>query len=377
MGKDKQVVPFAGRYKLQYRGTECRNCGHPLDISDRYCPNCSQANSTKKLSIKDFFDEFFATLISYDSKLLNTLSAMLLRPGKITSDYINGKRVSYTNPFRFLLSLTIIYFLMLTLGGDFSGLDRISTNDELKNINVKEGIIDLNINTDEVDPEIMSALDSIPELTGIANAIARKDSVMLADPKSHYQQIIKDNSSFLQRFFDKRELFGALLDKKVVDDFSAIETKYDIPPTKENKSAFNVARSISRALKQPSAFITKSISKLPFAIFFFLPLFTIFIWLAYIRNKYNYTDHMIFSFHSTSVLFILLTISYLIRSIFDKDLNWLFITIFASYLFYAMKVFYGQGIFKTIIKYLFLNSIFFILAMFFMIIFFAANIFTF
>ena len=87
-----------GRYRYKYRGTECLNCGHPLDVSDRFCPNCSQANSIKKPSLADFIIEFFSSLISYDSKLLNTLGALLLRPGKITRDYINGKRVRYTNP---------------------------------------------------------------------------------------------------------------------------------------------------------------------------------------------------------------------------------------------------------------------------------------
>ncbi|MEL6976242.1 MAG: DUF3667 domain-containing protein, partial [Bacteroidota bacterium] len=94
-----------GRYALKYRGTECLNCGHPLDMSDKFCPNCGQANSTKRLVLKDFFDEFFHNLINYDSKLLKTLYTLLIKPGTITRDYIAGKRMSYTNPFRFLLSL--------------------------------------------------------------------------------------------------------------------------------------------------------------------------------------------------------------------------------------------------------------------------------
>ena len=102
----------ATRYKLMYRGTQCLNCGHPLDMSDRYCPNCSQLNSSKKLSLKDFAEEFLGSIIDYDSRLLRTVSALLLRPGRISLDYVAGKRVTYTNPFRFLLSLAIIYFLL-------------------------------------------------------------------------------------------------------------------------------------------------------------------------------------------------------------------------------------------------------------------------
>ena len=128
--------------------------------------------------------------------------------------------------------------------------------------------------------------------------------------------------------------------------------------------AFNSAKGLYRLQRQPGTFVSSLISKLPFAIFFFLPVFALFIWLTYIRKKYNYTDHLIFSFHITSLLFILLIISYLIDSVFDVNSSWVFITIFATYLFAAMRKFYRQGIFKTTVKYVFLNGIFFILALF-------------
>ena len=94
----------------------------------------------------------------------------------------------------------------------------------------------------------------------------------------------------------------------------------------------------------------------------FLPLFTIFLWLVYIRKNYNYTDNLVFSFHSQALFFILLIVSFLIDRIFGTvSIGW-FILIFAVYLYLSMKRFYGQGWFKTTIKYLFLNTVFVILA---------------
>ena len=118
------------------------------------------------------------------------------------------------------------------------------------------------------------------------------------------------------------------------------------------------------------------ISKMPFALFFLLPFFTLFIWLAYIRKKHNYTDHLIFSFHNTSLLFILLIISSLIDSVFSIDSGWFFLIVFLIYLFWAMRKFYHQGIFKTMAKFLFLNGIFFILAITAMLIFSMGSVFT-
>lgn len=77
--------------------------------------------------------------------------------------------------------------------------------------------------------------------------------------------------------------------------------------------------------------------KQPFAIFFYFPALSRGFWLAYIRKKYIYTDHLIFSFHNTSLLFILLIISYLIDSNFDIYRSWLFEFVFLIYLLISMK----------------------------------------
>jgi predicted amidophosphoribosyltransferase len=56
-----------------YRGISCLNCNHPLDISDKFCPNCGQKNTTKRLALRDFIDEFLANFYAYDSKVKHTI----------------------------------------------------------------------------------------------------------------------------------------------------------------------------------------------------------------------------------------------------------------------------------------------------------------
>ncbi|MEO9891531.1 DUF3667 domain-containing protein [Aurantibacter sp.] len=378
---NKPTLTSKGRYKIEFRGTECLNCGHPLKLTDKFCSNCSQANSTKKLSLKDFFDEFFATLISYDSKLLKTLSAMLIQPGKITRDFINGKRASYTNPFRFLLSLTIIYFLMINYGGNYSSLDKhgLQNKDE-----IFDRMNDFNFDSNQFENEDFTTeeLDTIIDIENIklslketANKTKSKDSVILANPSAYFKTI--GDKSFIARQNKKQDFFRTVITKDTIYDFEQAVEKYDISNTFENNLTFNLAHGTIGLLQQPGSFISSMISKLPFAIFFFLPAFALFIWLVYIRKKYSYTDHLIFSFHNTSLFFILLIISYLIEWITNFNVNWVFLILFCFYLFISMKRFYQQSFIKTSIKYVFLNTIFFILAMFSMAILFAGNIFTF
>ena len=265
----------------------------------------------------------------------------------------------YANPFRLMLSLAIVYFLMLGLSGDFSELDRYRSREDSVTFDPTYAI---NLALD--DPEERSlatnALDSLGVKDKIVHAQEQKDSLILADPNSYFKAI-QDNS-MLVRIGKKHEFYYTLLRKDSVYSFGEASEKYEIPNVLENRLAFNIAGSTLKVARQPGSFVNSMISKIPFATFFFLPVFAIFIVMVYIRKTYTYTDNLIFSFHNQSVLFILLIISFLADAIFNSSTAWVALTIFSIYLYKAMRNFYGQGRFKTILKYLFLNVVFFILA---------------
>lgn len=368
------TIKTEGRYGLQYRGVACLNCGHPLDLSDKYCPNCSQANTTKKLTILDFFGEFLSNVLSYDSKLFQTLKALVLRPGKITREYIAGKRLSYTNPFRFLLSLAIIYFLLMGYHSEFESWNRYGSGNKIPMLDLKNQLNDFTFENEEERQAALAALDSLKSEDLIKSRLSTSDSIIIANPEQYFKEI-KANG-FLERYVDKIEFFSTVITKDTLYNFQEGAIKYNIAATTENRTAYNLSNSLIEIEKRPGTFFNTIISKLPFATFFFLPIFSIFIWLVYIRKKYTYTDHLIFSFHNQSLMFILLIVSYLVNAIFNVDSDGLFLLIFAIYLYKAMRNFYQQGRVKTIIKYVFLNSIFFILGCMGILILIAASVFT-
>ena len=371
----------AGRFQLRFRGTECLNCGHPLDMSDKYCPNCSQANSTKKLTIRDFLDEFLSSLIDYDSRLWKSLVSLLTRPGRITLDYVAGKRVTYSNPFRFLLSLAFLYFLLLGFAGDFGDLDNLNLDSKLNSDPDSE--FTWGLGTDQFSEAAQQVMDSLEtegkidskKLTNsIAEAQRKKDSAMIADPKGYLNDL--SGKGFTERFIGKSNLFFKLIHEDTLFRYDDAAKKYELDDKNENRVAFDMAKSVQRALQRPGSFLSDFMTKLPFATFFFLPLFTVFVWGVYIRKNYTYTDNLIFSFHNQSLLFILLIISFLIDSLLKIDSSGIFLLIFGFYLYKAMRNFYQQGRFKTIIKFLILNTIFSILALIAGVVFFVVSAIT-
>ncbi|MGJ8714737.1 DUF3667 domain-containing protein [Maribacter stanieri] len=372
--ENKPTIQPSGRFKLRYRGVNCLNCGHPLELSDKYCPNCSQANSTKKLTLVDFFEEFLANYLSYDSKLWRTLAALLLRPGKITNEYISGKRLSYTNPFRFLLSLAIIYFLIISFNSEFESFNKFGSGNNSPIFNLDTELNKLEFDSEQEKQIALAQLDSLKIKRFITNGISQRDSTLLSNPELYFQKI--DSGGIAERFAEKIQFFSTVIKHDTINYFEQGVTKFNLPKAKENEMAFNLANSLSDIERRPGSFLNSLISKLPITTFFFLPFFSFFIWMVYIRKKYTYTDHLIFSFHNQSLLFILLIVSNLINALFNIGSEGLFILIFAIYLYKAMRNFYQQGRVKTVIKYFLLNTIFFILGGIAITILIAASVFT-
>src|SRR5690606_22320569 len=196
---------------------------------------------------------------------------------------------------------------------------------------------------------------------------------MFTDPKRYFEEL--KNKSNLNSFSNKVDFFIKGIKRDTLFSFDQAIAKYGIEDTWPNKMAFNTSNSALRIEKEPGRFVNSTISKLPFVVFFFMPVFTVFVWLVYIRKKYTYTDHLIFSFHNQSLLFILLILSLILDTIFNIGSACIFIIIFGIYLYKAMRKFYGQGRFKTIVKYLFLNTIFTFLAIFAVILLFTGSVF--
>ncbi len=339
------------RSPMAYRGNMCLNCGHPLDISDRFCPQCSQANTTRKLSLRDYISEFFANLVNYDSRLFNTLSKLLLRPGAITLDYIRGKRVVYTNPFRFLLIIGFIYFLIVNLLGDFEAPG--------SPVLVKVGPMSnsgINMVYSYGDKEKDSLSESVLPNPGTAKA----GSDPVSDPVNYYNSL--DTLRTLSRIISKIEYYTGVMSRDSIVNFGQVEQKYRIRNSFENRMSFRIGGSLLKIINQPGAFLSSLVSRLPIATFFFLPLFAVFLTMAYIRKNYTYTDNLIFSFHNQSLLFILLIVSFLIDFICKVESAGIFLLVFAVYLYKSLRNYYQERRFKTILKFILLNTIFFILA---------------
>jgi Protein of unknown function (DUF3667) len=91
----------------------CLNCG--AELWGRYCANCSQAADVHVPSTRELIHEALEGITHSDSRLWRTLYLLWFKPGKLTQEFVAGRRAAYLPPFRLYLVLSIIFFLIASV----------------------------------------------------------------------------------------------------------------------------------------------------------------------------------------------------------------------------------------------------------------------
>jgi len=87
----------------------CKNCGTELLEDMKFCPSCGHplSDHSHLPHAKDFFKEF----INYDRNIWRTLKLLLLKPGILTKEFINGNRLDITSPAKIFIIMSALTFL--------------------------------------------------------------------------------------------------------------------------------------------------------------------------------------------------------------------------------------------------------------------------
>ncbi|WP_305821653.1 DUF3667 domain-containing protein [Massilia brevitalea] len=81
---------------LHHGPANCPNCGSAL--SGNFCQECGQAAILHVPSAREFLHEFVAHYVALEGKLWQSVKLLLFKPGQLTREYIEGRRVRYVEP---------------------------------------------------------------------------------------------------------------------------------------------------------------------------------------------------------------------------------------------------------------------------------------
>jgi hypothetical protein len=91
-------------------GSLCLNCGAPL--AGEFCSACGQRDIPPYPSLRELAGEALSEFSGWDGRVASSVRALILRPGMLTHEFLEGRRARYISPLRLYLTISVIYFLL-------------------------------------------------------------------------------------------------------------------------------------------------------------------------------------------------------------------------------------------------------------------------
>ena len=107
----------------------CLNCGTVLIGS--HCHACGQAAHVHR-TLGAFFHDLLHGVFHFEGKIWRTIPLLAWQPGKLTREYIDGRRASYVSPIALFLFVVFLTFAVIKqAGGSLDDLAKIDVNGQV------------------------------------------------------------------------------------------------------------------------------------------------------------------------------------------------------------------------------------------------------
>ena len=176
----------------EVRSESCLNCGAPL--TGPFCAQCGQRDVPPYPSVRELVTDAFWELSGWDGRFAGTVRALLAHPGKLTTEFLEGRRVRYVSPLRLYLLASLVYFLVAAAAPNLEANGTVVTASGFK-IAVQStgsprgGTSARPVTIDELTPaQRDSALEKVDRAPAFIRPVIRR---ALADPTGFQRGLIE------------------------------------------------------------------------------------------------------------------------------------------------------------------------------------------
>ncbi len=286
--KPRQTLPRVDAHGHSPPADRCQNCDASLvyDPAPKFCPACGQETTLHPPTLLEFLHEFVGHYVALEGALWRTLGMLLLKPGRLTTEYFAGRRRRYVLPLRIYLSASFVFFLVVKVLGAGAPVVLIARVD---------------------DPARAVAL--------AASAASAASTPVIQAEESELAELRRCEAN--------------------PDACSWFKTR--------------VARIAGHARDEPgfgTAVMARTVSMAPYAVFALLPVFAGIVMLAFRKQRMTYGGHFVFSMHMHAFWFIgLLLVALLPKAL--SDLVFIGILVYGVW---ALRTVYGERPGRTLWK---------------------------
>lgn len=322
----------------------CLNCG--VTLAGQYCGNCGQRAQSRLISIWELTRDAFGDLFELDSRVWRTLIPLSVRPGKLTRDYLEGRRARYMPPFRTYLVLSLLFFVVAF----FDPREDLSILFVPEPASVEEGA------TGDADDGVPGAQDIRDEIV----EELREEGMVVGDEElaDLIEERIAEGEDGLALNLSSGETEGEC-------DIDDLESE-DLPLWMRQRLTPERLKVVcDRVLADDGrAFVEKLIDYVPAGLFFLLPLMALVLKMLYPLSKRFYVEHLLFVVHYHAFIFLILILQILLSRLVDwtglpegiGDAAAFAISLYIPiYLYKSIRRVYGQGHLATIPKFFLLT----------------------
>lgn len=89
----------------------CTDCG--TEVQGRYCHNCGQSAHLHR-TLVHLGEEVMHGVMHFDSRVWRTLPLLAFRPGRLTREWVHGRRTRYVSPLALFLFTMFVLFMGLS-----------------------------------------------------------------------------------------------------------------------------------------------------------------------------------------------------------------------------------------------------------------------
>jgi hypothetical protein len=90
--------------------TTCADCG--AEVTGRFCSNCGQAAHVHR-TLLHLGEELLHGVMHFDGRFWRTLPLLIINPGRLTREWVQGRRTRYVSPLAmFLFTLFVMFFAL-------------------------------------------------------------------------------------------------------------------------------------------------------------------------------------------------------------------------------------------------------------------------
>lgn len=353
----------------------CLNCGARLE--GPYCHVCGQPVKGMIRHFKSILADVLDTVFEYDGRIWRTLVPLYFVPGKVTRDFIAGRRTRYVTPFRLAFVSSVVAFLILQLVVTADG-PAIEQAGNFRSIAEAESV-------EAVAASRARALELLDEAMADAGA-----GTVVAERLETARQAVELEAQRRLDWLEAAEaarlrgdppppeppggarlyLGGEQIAWDPRTDPVTIGWLPDAANQQLNAWIEQGMENLQRFQEDPGRFLDGFLGMLPAVLFVLMPVFALLLKIFYLGTGRLYMEHMVVTLHSQSFLVLGLTVHVLLEALAEwlpsgfgvqgvvAFLAGLALAWLPVYILFMQRQVYRQSWAVTIAKYLIIGGIY-------------------